>query len=110
MVLAFQNSLKNLLWNTYRLSAINILNWYDKLLKNEKSWRRARIGAVILAVVWLLILYTVFKSFQIQEENEKILFFAIGWFLFWIVVVDWLNLRISHIESIKYYRSKEKTI
>ena len=81
----------------------------DKLLKNEKSWRRARIGAAILAVVWLIILNTVFKSFKAQQENEKILFFSIGWFLFWIVVIDWLNLRIGHIESITYYRSNKET-
>ena len=81
----------------------------DKLLKNEKSWRRARAGAVILAAVWLFVVYEVFKSFQFQEEEEKGLFITVGWFLFWIVVVDWLNLRIRHIESIKYYRENKET-
>jgi hypothetical protein len=76
----------------------------DKLLKNEKSWRRARVGAVILAVVWLLIVYVLFNSIPFQEEEEKGLFITIGWLLFWIVIVDWLNLRIRHIDSIKYYR------
>ena len=32
MVLTFQSSLTNLLWNTYRLSANNILNWYYTLV------------------------------------------------------------------------------
>jgi hypothetical protein len=77
----------------------------DKLLKNEKSWRRSRIGVVILAVVWLFILYVVLKSSHVLEQEKEALFFAIGWFLFWIVLIDWINLRIWHIESIKYYRS-----
>lgn len=76
----------------------------DKLLKNEKSWRRARIGVIILAGIWLFILYIFFKSMHILEK--EVLIFIIGWFLFWIVLIDWLNLRIWHIESIKYYRSK----
>ena len=83
----------------------------DKLLKNEKSWRRARVGAIIFAVLHLstLYLYKTSESFQELEENKESLLFAIGCFLFWIVVVDWLNLRISHIESIKYYRSGKWT-
>ncbi|HQG04827.1 MAG TPA: hypothetical protein PLB76_00995 [Anaerohalosphaeraceae bacterium] len=75
----------------------------DKLLKNEKSWRRARIGAIILAGIWLFIVYIFFKSMILEKE---VLIFSIGWLLFWIVLIDWLNLRIWHIESIKYYRSK----
>jgi len=84
-----------------------ILKRDDKLLKNEKSWRRARIGSIIFAVLWLFILYVFAKSSSHVLGHEKeLLFFVIGWFLFWIILIDWLNLRISHIESIKYYRSK----
>ncbi len=79
----------------------------DKLVKNEKSWRRARVGVVILVLVWLLILYTL-KSGEIPENKEG-LFSCIGWVLFWIVIFDWLNLRIWHIESIKYYRGQKET-
>jgi hypothetical protein len=79
----------------------------DKLVKNEKSWRRARVGVVILVLVWLLILYTL-KSGEIMENKEG-LFSCIGWVLFWIVIFDWLNLRIWHIESIKYYRGQKET-
>jgi len=78
----------------------------DKLVKNEKSWRRARVGVVILVLVWLSILYA-FKG-EIMENKEG-LFSCIGWVLFWIVIFDWLNLRIWHIESIKYYRGQKET-
>ena len=80
----------------------------DKLLKNEKSWRRSRIGAVILLLVWLLISYTLFKSDKFQE-NTELLYTCIGWVLFWIVIFDTLNLRIRHIESIKFYKSQKET-
>jgi hypothetical protein len=65
----------------------------DKLLKNEKSWRRARIGLIILAGIWLFILCIFFKSMHSLEKEELI--FVIGWFLFWIVLIDWINLRIQ---------------
>jgi len=76
----------------------------DKLLKNEKSWRRARIGALILTVVWALILYTLFKPPHIMEREG--LFAIIGCIFFWLLILDWLNMRIRHIDSIKYYRNK----
>jgi len=79
----------------------------DKLLKNETSWRRARVGAVILMLVWLLISYIFFKSGEILTNNE-LLFSCIGWVLFWVVIFDYLNLRIWHIESIKYYRDQQE--
>ena len=79
----------------------------DKLVKNEKSWRRARVAVVILILVWLFILYTL-ESGEILE-NKEALFSCIGWVLFWIVIFDWLNLRIWHIESIKYYRGQKET-
>lgn len=79
----------------------------DILLRNEKSWRRARVGAVILVLVWLVVFFTTFEFSETLKE-EKEFSFLIGWFLFWLVIVDWLNLKIRHIESIKYYRNKEE--
>ncbi len=79
----------------------------DRLLKNEKSWRRARVGVVIFMLVWFLTFYMLFKSEGILEKKE-LLFSCLGWALFWIVIFDWLNLRIWHIESIKYYRSQKE--
>ena len=80
----------------------------DRLVKNEKSWRRARVGVVILMLAWLLTSYMLFKSGE-TRENKELLFSCIGWVLFWIVIFDWLNLRIWHIESIKYYRGQKET-
>jgi len=79
----------------------------DRLVRNEKSWRRARVGVVIFILVWLLISYMFFESGEAQE-NKEILFSCIGWILFWMVLYDWLNLRIWHIESIKYYRGQKE--
>ena len=78
----------------------------DRLLKNEKSWRRARVGVVIMMLVWLLISFTLFDSIEARENKES-LYSIIGWVLFWVLIFDWLNLRIWHIESIKYYRDSE---
>lgn len=80
-----------------------------KLLKNEKSWRRARVGAVFFAVVWLLSSYMFFKSYRILEEEKQALYYSIGWLLFWTILIDCLNMRIRHIDSIKYYRNEKKT-
>ena len=80
----------------------------DKLLRNEKSWRRSRFGALILLLVWLLISYTLFESNEFPADKEG-LYACIGWVLFWIVVFDWLTLRIWHIESIRYYRAQKDT-
>lgn len=73
----------------------------DKLLNNENSWRRARIAAVILALFFML------STYMIQAEDKLVvqdLLFSSGWLLFWLLIVDWLNMRIRHIASIKHYR------
>jgi len=80
----------------------------DKFVKNEKSWRRSRVGVVILLLIWLLISYTLFESNEFHEDKE-LLYACIGWVLFWIVIIDTLTLRIWHIESIKYYRGQKET-
>ena len=77
----------------------------DKFIRNEKSWRRARIGVVIFAVIWLFIVYAVFRSAPYWELNKEDVFFSIGWLFFWMVLIDWLNIRIYHIQAIKYYRN-----
>jgi len=75
----------------------------DKLLKNDKSWRRARVGAILFAAVWVICFFALEKT-DSDFEAEKNAYLI--WLAFWIVVIDWLNLRISHIESIKYYRNR----
>ena len=71
----------------------------DKLLKKEKSWRRARIGAVVFAFVFVFVLFTSDSS-----EDKESLIYSSGWLLFWLLVIDWLNMRIRHITSIKHYK------
>jgi hypothetical protein len=80
----------------------------DKLLRNEKSWRRARVGAIGLLIVWAGVTFALFRSSDVLEREREVGFAVVGWVLFWIVVIDWLNLRLAHIESIKYYRSQLK--
>ncbi|MHC4315767.1 MAG: hypothetical protein ACYSW3_25270 [Planctomycetota bacterium] len=80
----------------------------DNLLRNEKSWRRARIGAIFLSIMYVLVIVILQRDeFSSPEEQEKC-FVALGkMILFWLLIVSWLNLRLGHIESIKLYRKKE---
>ena len=79
----------------------------DSLLRKEKSWRRARIGVVILGAVWLLMLISYIISERcLVLEQMGLSFILMGWMLFWLLLFDWLNMRLRHIESIKYYRDK----
>lgn len=83
-----------------------ILKRDDRLIKNEKSWRRARIGAICLAIIYILILVFVIKEPSILQGEKEGLISLIIWVIFWLLLIDWLNLRLVHIDSIKLYRSK----
>ena len=84
-----------------------ILKRDDRLIKNEKSWRRGRIGAICLAIIHILILVFVLKEpSMLQGEKEVLTSSIIIWVVFWLLLIDWLNLRLGHIDSIKYYRNK----
>jgi len=72
----------------------------DKLLKNEKSWRRARVGAVIFAVVWLLISYTSIKSAPAPGVDREMMYYAIGWLLFWVVLFAWAGIASAFCPSL----------
>jgi isoprenylcysteine carboxyl methyltransferase (ICMT) family protein YpbQ len=85
-----------------------ILKRDDRLIKNEKSWRRARIGAIFLAIIHILILVFVIKEPSILQGEKEGLISLIVWVVFWLLVIDWLNLRLGHIDSIKLYRNKIK--
>jgi hypothetical protein len=87
-----------------------ILKREDRLLKNEKSWRRARIGAVFLFVIFLIIILTIYGDDLIsKDEKVETLVAVASSCLFWIVIIDWLTLRIWHIDSINLYRKKSCT-
>lgn len=82
-----------------------ILKREDRLLKNEKSWRRARIGAIFLFIVFLLTILSIYGNDLIsKDEKIKILMAIGGWCLFWLIIIDWLNLHLRHIDSIHFYR------
>jgi hypothetical protein len=80
----------------------------DNLLRNENSWQRARIGAIFLSIIHVLVLVILqFDKFSSPEEQQESIV-ALGKFiLFWLLIVSYLNMRLGHIESIKLYRKKE---
>jgi hypothetical protein len=80
----------------------------DKLLKKEKSWRRARIGAIFLSIFHVLVLVMLqFDKFSLPKGQKKFIVGVGIYTLFLFFVVSELNLRLGHIESIKLYRKKE---
>ena len=84
-----------------------ILKRDDQLLKNEKSWRRARIGAIFLFLTFSLILYYVCTDdLFTKDEQAKGLATVVFWFMLWFAIIDTLNMRLRHIDSIKFYREK----
>jgi hypothetical protein len=85
-----------------------IRNRDDNLLRNENSWQRARIGAVFLSIIHVLVLIILQcdKFASPEEQRESII--AVGKIiLFWLLIVSYLNMRLGHIDSIKLYRKKE---
>jgi hypothetical protein len=86
------------------MSDEKIIERDDKLVKSEKSWRRARIGAICLGTIYALFFLTALKE-RPSFPGEAIRSLAIG-SVFWLVIIDWHNLRLGHIASIKLYRSK----
>lgn len=84
-----------------------VLKREDRLLKNEKSWRRAKIGAIFLFIVFLLTILSVYGDDLVStDETFNVLMALGGWCLVWLVIIDWLNLHLHHIDSIKLYRKK----
>jgi hypothetical protein len=83
-----------------------ILKRDEKLLKNEKSWRRARTGAIILAVIQIIFLAAFIKNSSVLQGEKEAIASLVASALFWLLIIDWLNLRLNHIDSIKLYRNK----
>ncbi len=84
-----------------------VLRYEDRLLKNEKSWRRARIGAVLLFFVFLITIFIIYGDdlMSKDERYESLIVFSI-WCLFWMMIFEILTLRIRHIDSVNIYRKK----
>jgi undecaprenyl pyrophosphate phosphatase UppP len=78
----------------------------DRLLRNEKSWRRARVGAIVLFIIFFAITISIVYTDNLESplsEHQAIIAMAI-WCVFWLLLIDWLTLRLRHIDSIKLYR------
>lgn len=82
----------------------------ERLLKQDRSWRRARIGAIFLSIIHILILFVLKNDEFSSTEEQKECYHALGiWIFFWLLIVSWLNLRLGHIDSIKLYRKASPT-
>jgi hypothetical protein len=83
-----------------------IIDRENCLLRNERSWRRSRIGVIFFFIMSVIILLGMLSSDLIQKDGRNIaLFFGIPC-VFWLLLLDWVNLRLHHIDSIHYYREK----
>ena len=82
----------------------------ERLLKQERSWKRSRIGAIFLSIIHVLILFVLKNEEFSSTEEKKESYLALGmWIIFWLLIVSWLNLRLGHIDSIKLYRKVNPT-
>ncbi len=87
-----------------------VLKYENRLLKNEKSWRRARIGSIFLFLIFLMAILAIYRDdLMSADERRKALTAIAIWCLFWLMIIDWLTLRIRHIDSINLYRKKQET-
>ncbi len=78
----------------------------DCLLRQEKSWHRARIGAICLAIFSGISLFVV-KNQHLGSDKKEVILIMTVWFLFWGLIVSYCNLKINHIDSIKLYRHNQ---
>ena len=83
-----------------------IMRYENRLLRNEESWRRARIGAYFLGIMAFLML--VIHTVPLSSEDPLTEFhdYLIIGVVFWVVIIDWVTLRLRHIDSIHYYRNQ----
>jgi hypothetical protein len=93
------------------MSDEKIMERDNKLLKKEKLWRRTRILVFIGAPLQILsTMFCVASRSTIQEgidiplATAALFTVCVGWLLVW----ELANTRLSHIDSIKLYRSKTK--
>lgn len=85
-----------------------ILKHDNRLLKDEKSWRRARIGAGFLFLIFLIALLVIYGDALISADERHQALIAIAiWCFLWLLIIDSLTLRIRHIDSIKLYRENK---
>ncbi|MHC4458065.1 MAG: hypothetical protein ACYS0I_13460 [Planctomycetota bacterium] len=82
-----------------------IIKQEDRFLRFEKSWRRARTGAIFLAVILTVITFCakIWLHEELIEESKDIseLVWGIVCLLF---IALYCDLRLQHIDTIKRYR------
>ena len=84
-----------------------ITRYDERLLRNERSWRRARIGAIFFSVLSFIAFLFARKDDLIAGDSlSEELVVSVIWILFWLLIIDWLTLRLRHIDSINFYRHK----
>jgi len=80
-----------------------LIEYENKLLKNELLLKRSRIGALIFCVIYIIYLISQ-KSQNLFEDNFILNIFIIFLFIF----IAWeCTLKLRHIRTIKNYRSKK---
>ncbi|OQA00392.1 MAG: hypothetical protein BWY69_01738 [Planctomycetes bacterium ADurb.Bin401] len=88
------------------MSEEKIIKRDDKLLKKEKLWRRTRISAFICAPLQVLSAMFCVASCSTVEERIRTIIVSFVICMGWLLILNLAYARLSHIASIKLYRSK----
>ena len=83
-----------------------IVNRENHLLRNEKSWRRARIGTMFLLIISVIAFPSLLSSDSILRDKGNMGIIFGFFFMLLLLSIDWATSRIHHIDSINYYRDK----
>ena len=76
----------------------------DRLLKYENQYRRGRILAILLLIMFVIVKFAILPQFQSSTLNE-IPFNFFSLIIIVLLVSIYINsLYVKHIDSIKYYR------
>jgi hypothetical protein len=86
-----------------------ILMGEDRLLRREKSWRRARVGAIALFFIFIVAAIPIYGGDTMsKEEKSKAFNLIVIGCVFLLLIIEYMNLRFQHIDSINLYREKLK--
>ena len=83
-----------------------IIEQDDRLLRRERSWQRAFVGSIFVAIMTGVGLFVIISEKSVLQEKDEIMW-AIGLLLFWMLIAGYCDLRLRHIKSIKFYRSTQ---
>ena len=84
-----------------------IIEQDDRLLRKERSWRRAFVGSIFLAIMTGVALFVTISETSVLKEKDEIMSAIGGHLLFWMLIAGYCDLRLRHIKSIKFYRSTQ---